>query len=443
MNVVSCVCAVVYFRSLETRRVFGVAARSSSRTIMRQAHLVERQTTSIFGYEVSKTCSICKMPATRSGKAAAAGSSRSNEVVMGESSSAGKGLFLGDWGSPDKITLLADTYTVFSGLLQIDASRGNAGKRAAGGSRKIQAIRNYHRVSGLYRSSIMRYKERLAAYSSPDFGEIQLASDLHALMHLTEMLYLPADGTGAGVVGEEVLNWLNAYDVAPTTEEGQDIATAPIPYEHPRYWDYILQCVLRGFNKSAASVLDSLSSHPSKVVARIAGKSIRLLQSFPRSTSYSHEAAFVQDRKGWQAQVRQLLQGLEREMDEMEEELGHTDEVEDQRIEYEAQYRCLLELMAGIRERVFEACSDWREALGAWGLLVQPTMRRDDIPDVIAIILEKLPADSTLPLERASIAFSKGEVFKGCTECREIDPWLTAHVTNLLARAEVLQDEDE
>jgi nuclear pore complex protein Nup85 len=67
-------------------------------------------------------------------------------------------------------------------------------------------------------------------------------------------------------------------------------------------------------------------------------------------------------------------------MDDAEAELGGNEDAEDQRLEYEAQFRCLLQLVAGERQRVFEACEDWREALGAWGTLVQPTMRRDDVP---------------------------------------------------------------
>ncbi len=391
------------------------------------------------------------MPSNRSALASSSTAAADAAMDVGPS---GKGLFVGDWGTPDKIAMLVETYDIFSNLDLMEqgqardaAAAGLPNRRgaAAGSSSipQISAISNYHRVSRMYREAVLRYREKTLAYEEPNLDDAQLASDLHAVLSLADTLYLPADGTGAGVVGEELLHWLNSYDIAPTTEEGLDIAAAPIPHEHPRYWDYVLQSVLRGLNEGAIGALESLTRHNSQVIARIAKRAIQLLQSFPRSTSYQHEVKFVQDRKAWQLHVRQMLQGLEAEMDGVEEELGQTEEAEDLRIEYEVQYRCLLELMAGVRERVFEACSDWREALGAWGLLVQPTMKRDDVPDVVATILEQHPPDLTLPLELCTIALSKGEVQEACQHARELDPWLAVHMADLLFRAAVLEDDSQ
>ncbi|KDN53367.1 hypothetical protein K437DRAFT_265737 [Tilletiaria anomala UBC 951] len=387
------------------------------------------------------------MPITLAGNA-------SDNMAAPSVGPSGKGMFVGDWGSADKITLLVETSGVFDGLVRIEQGRKRealqSGQQKAsimgGGSSSLlqtQAITEYHRFSSLYRNTLVSYRDKLLAYEKPDEAEVQLVSDIHAAFHLAETLYLPLDGAGAGVVGEEILHWLNAYDIAPTTEEGQDIASAATPYDHPRYWDYIYQCVLRGFNASAASVLASLKSHPASVVGRVADKTIKLLQQFPRSTSYSHEYSFIQDRKQWQAQVRHLLSGLEAEMDEMEEELGHSPDNEDRRIEVEAQFMCLLELMAGVKERVFEASADWKEALGSWGLLVHPSMKRDDVPDVMSIILDRFPADMTLALDKVLTSFTKGDVLRACISCHDYDPWLALHLTDLLGRAAVLEDDDD
>lgn len=32
-------------------------------------------------------------------------------------------------------------------------------------------------------------------------------------MHLSEILFLPPDGRGEGVVGEEILDWVNGVDI--------------------------------------------------------------------------------------------------------------------------------------------------------------------------------------------------------------------------------------
>jgi nuclear pore complex protein Nup85 len=137
-------------------------------------------------------------------------------------------------------------------------------------------------------------------------------------------------------------------------------------------------------------------------------------------------------------------------MDEMEKELdgGSTasskglDELEDERLELEAQFRCLLEVMAGVQERVFEACDDWREALGAWGILIQPALKRDDVPETMQIVLKSFPIDTTLPHEAILAALAQGEVVKACQLAENLDPWLAAHMTDLLDRVGVLDDQD-
>jgi nuclear pore complex protein Nup85 len=46
---------------------------------------------------------------------------------------------------------------------------------------------------------------------------------------------------------------------------------------------------------------------------------------------------------------------------------------------WENDFRIVVELMEGSSERVLEESSDWREALGAWGILVDVGMKRDDL----------------------------------------------------------------
>lgn len=145
-------------------------------------------------------------------------------------------------------------------------------------------------------------------------------------------------------------------------------------------YDHVARCVLRGFHSAAASVLQSLTSHPSAAIVRVTTRSVSLLSRLPRSYNFTLEADFVSAHRAWIGAVRAELAGLEAEMDEMEAEAGGGEEAEDARIEFEARFRCLLELMAGVRGRIFEACEDWKEALGAWGTLVQPALKRDDIP---------------------------------------------------------------
>ncbi|KAN0062610.1 hypothetical protein ACQY0O_005143 [Thecaphora frezii] len=354
-----------------------------------------------------------------------------------------------DWDTtPEQKQLFTQSYTVFTSAQKIEQDAAlsqptswSAANSAASLMPFQQTMQYYHRISGLYRSAVRDYIAQLEAQPQPDLDLLQKWQSIHTTMHLAEILFFPADGRGAGVVGEELLHWLNSFDFAPTTEEGQEIAHAAVPHSHPNYWDYVLRCVLRGFHTSAASVLKSLiDTHPASAVRRVAQKAAGLLSSLPRSTAYGMEHEFIAAHRSWIGRVRDVLSGLEHEMDDMEAEAGHTEESEDERLEYEAQFRCLLELMAGVKDRIFEACEDWREALGAWGTLVQPTLKRDDVPAAMDAIFEQFPIDGTLPAEAVQSHLVKGEVARAVDKAPEVDLWLAAHLADLADKAGLLED---
>ena len=51
---------------------------------------------------------------------------------------------------------------------------------------------------------------------------------------------------------------------------------------------------------------------------------------------------------------------------------------------YEKEFRITIELMEGNQTRVIEQCTGWREAIGAWGVLVDLSLRRDDVAYVVS-----------------------------------------------------------
>ncbi|PWY98039.1 hypothetical protein BCV70DRAFT_202209 [Testicularia cyperi] len=361
-----------------------------------------------------------------------------------------------DWGtSSDLKALYTQTYTIFNSLQRIQqeailshhtaATITGAAARSAPHNAllpSVETIQYYQRISEHYARAIQEYIHRTQLQDEPDVSAIHKWQQAQTILRLAELLYYPKDGRGISVVGEELLHWLNSFDVAPTTEEGQEIAQSTTPHNHPAYWDYILRCVLRGFHTSAASVLKSLDAHTSPVIRTVAQKTAQLLSSIPRSTSFAMEHEFAAAHRSWLGSVRRVISGLEREMDEMEAHAGHTEEIEDERLEYEAQFRCLLELMAGVKDRIFEACEDWREALGAWGTLVHPTLKRDDIPATVAVILDKFPIDTSIPSETVQSLLVQGDVRRAVEKARDVDIWLAAHLGDLTDKVGLLDQND-
>ena len=135
------------------------------------------------------------------------------------------GLFADDWATEDKITLLAETFTIFSSLQKIAADEASRQQAAALNHRSsaasllpsVQTLQYYRRISGLYRDALQRYMHTLeaadaAAASAEEEHDLELSQWLHTTLHFVETLYVPADGRGTGVVGEEILHWLNSFD---------------------------------------------------------------------------------------------------------------------------------------------------------------------------------------------------------------------------------------
>lgn len=69
-------------------------------------------------------------------------------------------------------------------------------------------------------------------------------------------------------------------------------------------------------------------------------------------------------------------------------------------------------MMEGKPERILEEAADWREALGAWGVLVDVGMRRDDLPTVMKRIVDKIPVDSTILDDTIQSSLCTGNIVK-------------------------------
>lgn len=351
------------------------------------------------------------------------------------------------WAARADQQFYVQSHTVFHSLQSIAASqqRSEANVYAETGlsaGPSVQTLQYFHRIGSLYCDEVHSYYSALEAEPGDDEAEyLRHLRDVHAVFRLAQLLYVPGDGQGLGVVGEELLHWFNAYDVAPTTEQGDAVAQASPPHQHPEYWDYVFRCVLRGFYGTAATVLQSYTaSDVPEALQSIAAETAQLLKVLPRSTAHATEASFLAAHRNWHTSVRVFLSSIQRRMDSVQEQLArdHPASAEDQRLELEAQFRCLLELLCGVQDRVLEFSEDWKEALCTWGALVQPSMKRDDLPDVLQTITDQLPVDGTLPVESVLAELVRGNVTQAIKLCIPLDQWLATHLGDFCDKASLL-----
>lgn len=165
-------------------------------------------------------------------------------------------------------------------------------------------------------------------------------------------------------------------------EQGNEIMQTKEPWEHPSFWPYIVCCILRGFLIPASTFLGTLRSHPHPPIAKLGQLLETHVKAFPRSTStdkYALDYQFETAHKRWLAQFRADLAVLIGGRSH-----GHWLDEDNSSgrskwADWEEGFRSVVELIEGKKERVLEEAQSWREAMGAWGVLVDVSLRRDDL----------------------------------------------------------------
>ncbi|CAO1637067.1 unnamed protein product [Parajaminaea phylloscopi] len=285
-----------------------------------------------------------------------------------------------------------------------------------------------------------------------------ISAVLLPILTLAQTLYASPNAidlaNGQGVVGEELLHWLNSYDLAPTTEQGREIASSAEPYQNPTYWDYILRCTLRGFHSTVSTLLATLMTLPSPTLVQLVERVRGLVQNLPRSVNFKTEGQFRAARRESHLQISAVLASLEGVMDEVQDQLDqHYDseeEAEDLRLSLEAGLRVFLEVLAGNKERVVEAAEDWREALAAWATLVDVGLQRDGLGDALDTVKaqrrntfgdeDTAASSQETQVEAIMSHLIKGDLAQACEACSIVDPYLAQVLTDFFTKLGLMAD---
>ncbi|ORX33416.1 Nup85 nucleoporin-domain-containing protein [Kockovaella imperatae] len=303
-----------------------------------------------------------------------------------------------------------------------------------------ETIGHMGRLVGLYLGELQKLRESqiLEALDRTTYEAV------YHILHLAQILYLPRDGRGEGLLGEELLDWVNDVDPAPPNQQGNEIMQSRPPWDHPAFWPYVCQCMLRGFHLPASSFLRTLVDHPDKSISDLASLLSSHLSRFPRSTnvaSYPLDHQFLSAHRQWlstfRAELTTTLKGRTRGKWFEGEEISDPGS-------WERDFKSVVELMEGKPERVLAEASDWREALGAWGVLVDVNLRRDDLATIAADISSKIPMASPVTVDD-SIEYSLciADVPKALSGCHDLDKWLAAHLGDIFDKLGLLLDDED
>lgn len=140
---------------------------------------------------------------------------------------------------------------------------------------------------------------------------------------------------------------------------------------------YILtsrRATIRGLNKATTFFLNVLSNHPSEDLQHLAEALTTLIESRPRLENFTSEREFAHSTRRWRDQVQALRIDLDRipesrRFDGSENWWERTSDIVG-----------ILEGRGDVLRRVCEDLGcDWKEVCVAWGVFVDPRMRRNEL----------------------------------------------------------------
>ncbi|KIO24693.1 hypothetical protein M407DRAFT_25939 [Tulasnella calospora MUT 4182] len=350
-------------------------------------------------------------------------------------------VWMAKWGSTptSAVKLYGDSYVTFKHL-QVSARQRQDEGIPFESSQNIELLHGY---TEMYMENVQAYIDQLGMEENVDLDSYEHWTTVYVTLGLFQTLLTPQSGLMTGLVGEELLLWLNVNFVAPTSEQARQYAHKEKPWLEDGFWDYLTRATVRGLWKGASHFFSILSSHPSPILRRIAPQLVKTLESHPRSTSYGTEQEFFSAHSRWSDSVRLLRRELQL-LNKTEGQGDWREGLED-----------LVGILEGKQDVIMDICSEgegaagWREAVAVWGIWVRPDFKRQDLPDTLALINDTLPIDGSYADEAAQAALVSQQLKRFLHNSARQNPWLGAHIADLMENMDMtvydtpIADDDE
>lgn len=333
---------------------------------------------------------------------------------------------------------ITDTIVIFSAFQSLYQNRIADNSQWSQDTELLSIVR---KLSIDYVNFIREYWTLLSdrtAVASPLQFSIDHYRSLFSCFSLFVILFLPEPDYEDAPVGEELMEWLNIHFIEPSTEEGDQLSSLDRPWEDDNFWPYLTRATIRGLTKASVFFLKSLSDHPSEYLHDLSQVLIPLIDEQPRLQNYSAERDFAFASRRW----RERVHTLRVEMDRVPE-----DDREDDFDNWWDRLSDIVGILEGrvdVLKRVCEELgSDWKEVCAAWGIFVDTRLRRQDLPDVVAEVLESMPPDPTVLEDMVHSALFSAQINQALSYASQLDQWLAAHLADLMAPLSLIETDIE
>ncbi|KAI0083750.1 Nup85 nucleoporin-domain-containing protein [Irpex rosettiformis] len=339
----------------------------------------------------------------------------------------------------ERRTFVIDCSVVFAALQNLLNVAPTKEPELLGDNQIPQIIRKLTVDYGNFCKECWAFSSRSESREGPLDSEPDHYRKLHTCFSLFTVLYLPESGFEDAPIGDELMEWLNANYIEPSTEEGDHLSALERPWEDENFWSYVTRATLRGLSKASAFFLEALSKHPSENLRRMSEHLAPLLKNHPRLHQFNSERDFAISSRRWKEKVKTLRLELDHIPD------GDRDDGFD---DWWDHFSDIVSILEGREEVLKRLCvdfgSDWKEVCVAWGIFVDPRLRRQDLPEVVVQILDEMPPDPTDLEDVTHSLLMLGKPTQVLSQAAQLDPWLAAHLADTMEPLELIdRDPDD
>ncbi|CAE6471663.1 unnamed protein product [Rhizoctonia solani] len=352
-------------------------------------------------------------------------------------------LYFASWDHIPESTVefYCDTYLTFTTIQNIAKSLKND---------SATHLLSEEQITNYYSRSIEQYindaKKQITSLASQDPLPSTYPTYVSILetLQLVQTIYAPHGGQINGLIGEQLLQWLNTSHTVPATAELIRLSALPEPWSDPDFWPTLNKCIIRGLSTSALGFLRRVgSNHPSATLRTFIRDSlVPVLETHPRSSEFQRESGFLTAHSRWRERVAEVRVAFDKAVDA---DPGEGDEDEWSRWVDE-----LLGVLEGDAGVVFALCNEavedgwgFREVIGVWGVWVDVGLKRTQLGKVVERVAEDMPPDPTIPVQELHRAILAMEELEALEVAARVDPWLAAHLADIFEKVEALDPHDE
>ncbi|EPY49535.1 nucleoporin Nup85 [Schizosaccharomyces cryophilus OY26] len=301
---------------------------------------------------------------------------------------------------------------------------------------QLVLVQFYGKISSLFRSKINHVLEYFQAQINNGQQELQPTLDtlweVESAWRCAEAIYFPS--SSPYTLATAIMDWVNSYDPQPVAEDGLEIMTYRIPYQHPSFWSYVNKTAIRGLFEQTISCLESSGlTKEIPTLENSVNDIVDILKYCPCLHQKSIRSAFDFEKrwKMWRSRIAHLRQVM----------MNYNDIPTEVR-------NCLvslLDILSGNKEEIKANCGHWQEYFSALAFLYDPLDCKN--PAQVSILYQMSTAedsnfyiDPTLEFEQLCVTLCNNQPLDAIQHSYMLDLGLAVHLADFLHKTGYIKE---